>query len=301
MQKAVFLGVSLLLGCGGSEEPLESTDGGVDSRPVGVDAAVSSGDSQSLGGDGEVSSGGAFLAFTKASPDNPPKMAAFGIDQTSKVADAVNRLSSPSYSLEVLLDPSSISLSVLKGRLEHYRSSLGGGDTFVMYSHTHGTDAGLMIDFAPQSAAGALGWNDLAGAILALPARNVVVFTMSCHSGHLADALSALASTWKGQRVSAGRNLIVLTSVSSDQVSGATNYSTDTNAIGHPFTYAVRTALAGQADGFLDGVRNGTIEMDELVQYVLKTTKEKSTDQLAEPRLAGEYDPKAVFAPVPGA
>jgi hypothetical protein len=245
-----------------------------------------------------------FFAFTKANPTDPQGMKDFGLDQMTKVADAMRGLTSPVFGVEVATDPSQISVASLRARLAAYRDSLRPEDTFVMYSHTHGGSPGILIDFEgkqKQDPTIAYSWNALAEDIVALPARSVIIFTMACHSGYLAEAVKALAARWQGQRASSGRNLIVLTSVSKDQLSTATNNSTDPAAIGNPFTYAVRTALGGAADGTVDGSEDERITLEELVQYVLRTTKQKSKDQLAEPQLAGEYDRGAVFAAVPAA
>lgn len=111
---------------------------------------------------------------------------------------------------------------------------------------------------------------------------------MACHSGYLAEAVNALGVAWQGQRETAGRSLIVLTAVSKEQLSTPTDVSTDPAAIGNPFTYAVRTALGGAADGALDGEQD-EVTADEFVAYVLETAKEESTDGYAEPQFAGEY------------
>lgn len=79
----------------------------------------------------------------------------------------------------------------MRSRLAAYRQSLGPEDTFVMYSHSHGVSGGLLLD------AEVYPWAALAADLVALPARNVVIFTMSCHSGALTEALEASASTWQ--------------------------------------------------------------------------------------------------------
>ncbi len=101
--------------------------------------------------------------------------------------------------------------------------------------------------------------------------------------------MNALGAQWQGQRESAGRSLIVLTAVSKDQLSTPTDVSTDPAAIGNPFTYAVRTALGGAADGALDGEQDEKVTVDEFVAYVLETAKDESKDGYAEPQFAGEY------------
>jgi hypothetical protein len=243
------------------------------------------------------------FVFMKANPTDPQGQKDFGLDQMTKVADALKRLTDPVYGVEVATDPTQISVASLRARLASYRDSLRPEDSFVMYSHSHGETPGLLIDFEgkpKQDPTIAYPWAALAEDILALPARNVVIFTMACHSGYLVDAIQARAASWQGKRKVAGRNLVVITSVSREQVATATDQSTELTGIGNPFTYAVRTALGGAADGALDGSKDQTITIEELVHYVLATTKQQSKGQYAEPQLAGEYAGNARFAAVPG-
>ena len=160
--------------------------------------------------------------------------------------------------------------------------SLATNDTFVIYSHSHGNAVGTYF----------ASWPDLADAILKIPARNVVVLTMSCHSGYLAEALQAKRNLWEG-RTKSGRNLIVLTSVSPDQSSGPSPEP----GIGNPFTYAVTTAIQGAADGFSGRPKDGRIEMQEFVDYIRETANEHSRGQVHRPQAAGEYLPQAVLFP----
>lgn len=290
------LAVLTLSACGASDPAL--TDGRVEARdgaPAGRE--LSTVDSSAPPVDSGSPPASYFFGFIKAAPDDPSSKQSFALDQTQKVAAAIAKLSSPSFQSELLVDPAAISTASLKQRLESYRTRLRPGDTFVMYSHTHGVDGGLLIDFGQPPTP--LAWSELARALLALPARDVIVFTMACHSGHLAAAIDAEAATWKGQRLAAGRNLVVLTAVAKDQLSSPTDTSTAPTAIGNPFTYAVRTALAGAADGHAGGSKNGKLELGELAKYVLETAQAKSKNGYAQPQLAGEHDPARVLASVP--
>lgn len=237
-----------------------------------------------------------FYSFVRSNPSDPDGMKKFGADQTSKVLAAIKNLNGKKFATDAELDPMKIKISTIREKLAGYASNLKTSDTFVMYSHSHGVAPGLGIDWETRDKQKvAYKWDELADAIVKIPAKNVIIFTMSCHSGYLAEAMNKISSKWQGQRKTSGRNLIILTAVSTEQKSKATDQDTSADGIGNPFSYAVRRALAGKADGFVDGQKDGKTTMDELVKYVLSTAKEKSMDQYAEPQFAGEYNENDVF------
>jgi hypothetical protein len=189
-------------------------------------------------------------------------------------------------SFEIDLIPTTeVSPSIIKERLVHYAGSLSTNDTFVMYSHSHGTRRGTYFS----------SWPDLAESVLAIPARNVVILTMSCASGNLTDTFASMKSRWEG-RSNQGRSLIILTPVAAEQKAGPSPEP----GIGNPFSYAVATAAQGAADGISGAKKNGQIEMNELVDYVLKTTHEKSRWQSQRPQFAGEFPVGAVLLSLHG-
>jgi len=296
----VFLVAATVVACNGDGEVADT--GQADASEANAEDVApppDAGDGDANGSldavDSEVVDGNALVqasAFTffKAAPSDPIGKQDFGLDQMTKVADSLTAVPSPDFDVEVAQDPVQISVASLRAKLAAYRDSLGEQDTFFLYTHTHGDTPGLLIDFETGTLEGAAyRWEDLAEDIVALPARNVVITVMACHSGYLAEAVNTLGVEWQGQREAAGRSLIVLTAVSKDQLSTPTDVSTDPAAIGNPFTYAVRTALGGAADGALDGEPDEKVTADEFVAYVLETAKEESMDGYAEPQFAGEY------------
>jgi hypothetical protein len=278
----------LLAACDGVEStpgdamaPLAANDLGsrasVDAGALAMDAAVAH---------------GVFFSFGIAAPDDPPKKKDLLLDQVHRVAEVIGKMKNPSFDSSVLLGAPAVSPDSVKARLEGYAQTLGSGDTFVMYSHSHGTKKGLLLGFEPG--AGLLSWEDLAELILALPAKNVLVFTMSCHSGALADLLksSEYAARWQG-RTADDRSLVVMTAVAADETAAATDFLIgNPNSIGNPFNYAVRTALAGQADGFSTasgtGAADGVTTLSEARGYILQTGKEKAKNDQQNPQFAGE-------------
>lgn len=235
-----------------------------------------------------------FFSFGKAGPKEPTAKKDFLMSQINKVKDGLE-MSNRVFRLDVTLDENTQTKSWVQQKFNDYGKSLGKQDTFVYYSHTHGTNPGIQLDFTSPGDI-EYKWGDLAKSILSLPAKNVVIFVMACHSGYLVDALEAEQSKWKGQWASQKRNLVVLTAVASDQESFPTDVEPDSpTSIGNPFSYAVTGAFKGNADGSVDGVKDGKTSYKELVTYVLKTAKEKSKNQYANPKFVGEYSDNDVF------
>lgn len=239
-----------------------------------------------------------FFSFIRANPNDPSGMMDFGVSQTSQVNESISKLSTIPFELDTELDPLAMSSSILQGKFSDLRTKLKQEDTVVLYTHSHGLIPGLGLNWnAPSRAEIPFSWQSLAQEIISLPAKNVIIFTMACHSGYLTEALNALSSQWKNKRSSAGRNLIVLTAVAKEQLASATDRGTTETSIGNPFTYAVKTAFQGFADGFDGQPKDGKTTLQELVGYVLATAKSKSTDSYAEPQFAGEYVSSDVMFP----
>jgi hypothetical protein len=217
-----------------------------------------------------------ILIFGDIAPNNPPAEQALMERSIRQVADAFK-----AHSYEIDLIPTAqLSAKVVKERLAQYARTLTTNDTFVMYSHSHGGPRGTFF----------ANWSEFTDDILAIPARDVVIFAMSCHSGNLTDTLTKRKSEWEG-RSRVGRSLVVLAPVSAAQLCGPS----PERGVGNPFTYAVTTAAQGAADGISGSDKNGRIEMKELVDYVLKITHDKSRGQSHSPQFAGEYPVGAVF------
>jgi hypothetical protein len=241
----------------------------------------------------EIESKYYFYSFTRSNPKDPAAMQQFGSEQSSMVSEAVKNLPGLHFSMDVESNPLKVRIVDIKAKLANLREKVGAQDTVVIYTHSHGLIPGLGIDWETSDRMLIpYGWEDYAEAIVSIPAKNVIVFTMACHSGYLTAAMQKISHKWQGLRKSNGRSLIVLTAVSTEQKSKATDINLKTG-IGNPFNYAVRTALKGAADSSVDGNKDGRTSFEEMVKYILKTAKEKSTNQYAEPQFAGEYVPDA--------
>lgn len=182
-----------------------------------------------------------------------------------------------------LVPTDDLSASVVRERFAEYERTLTSADTFVLYTHGHGGPFGTFF----------AAWPQYAERILALPARQVIVLSMSCQAGGLTDRLLTRKAKWEG-RAAAGRSLVVLTPVDASQNAGPSPEP----GIGNPFTHAVITALQGDADGCSGRERNGRIELQELVDHVRTVTRAKSRDQSYRPQFAGEFPVEAVLANV---
>jgi hypothetical protein len=203
--------------------------------------------------------------------------------------------------------------AIFKERLEWLAETATPEDTVVIYTHSHGHKngfeesqplGGIVMDLPVRQPKhrGALLWDEYVDLLLKIPAKNVVVLTMSCFSGGLVEYLNSpqVAEQWKGRRDEEGRSLIVLTSQNKDLLS--VPIVKDGELI-NPFTFAVARALSGEADGFsLSGgkpkqpaVKDGKLTVGELIDYVLHTTESTVSEaprrrNNAKPQLTGSFD-----------
>lgn len=204
-----------------------------------------------------------------------------------------------------------ITKSKLTSAWQQFASSITSEDTVIIYSHSHGKDnndstgeqggfileepaldkngnpvvlpkAGVLTQkFTPSI----LTWSEYANMILALPAKNVIVFTMSCYSGNLINTLNSESykQQWQGRKNS-GRSFAVVSAQNADLLSGPNQ-----NIGGSPYTmnglpFAVANAFKNSyinvsADGYSRPVGGkytpayqGTVDQElsvsELVYYV---------------------------------
>jgi len=193
---------------------------------------------------------------------------------------------------------------IFRKRLEALAATAGPDDTVVIYTHSHGRKAGfedaqplggIVVDLPVRRTAheGTLLWDRYAEAILAIPARTVVVLTMSCYAGGLVDHLEsdAVAPRWRQRRTTEGRNLVVLTSQNADLESGPIGKDGE---LVNPFTLAVARGFAGAADGFVlpggepapPGAKDGELSIGELIDFVLHATEHTRSEVAGRPNTA---------------
>ena len=202
--------------------------------------------------------------------------------------------------------------TIFKERLTRLANTATPQDTVVIYTHSHGRKSGfeesqplggIVMDLPVRlpEHRGTLLWDEYTELLLKIPAKNVVVLTMSCFSGGLVEYLNSpqVKARWKDRRQMQGRNLIVLTSQNKELQSGP--IIRDGEVI-NPFTYAVAKAFAGEADGFnlvhgepvRVGRKDGKLTVGEVIDYVLYTTENTTSEQTwlkntAKPQLTGSF------------
>lgn len=205
--------------------------------------------------------------------------------------------------------PFLVTSEIIADELRGYARELTRHDTIVIYSHSHGLQTtgerglgGLLLDdpgterpVEPRW----LDWSEYADLVLALPARNVVVLTMSCFSGGLIDHLDespAARELWQ-DRESRGRNFVVISSQNATSLSSPRRIDGE---VINPFTYALIKAFAGEADGF-QGRADQAISLGELVGFTLEeTSKHQSAhdpDNDPDPQVTGSYSPDWILVP----
>jgi hypothetical protein len=203
----------------------------------------------------------------------------------------------------------------VKTELEACRKNLHEEDAIIIYSHTHGLKGsaaepgGLGLDdrtLDPWKQRTYLDWPNYAEQLLNLPAKTVVVLTMACHSGALVDYLNTdekAKSLWQTRKES-GRNFLVITSQNAESLSNPRRIDGE---VINPFTYAVRKALEGKADGYRKGGTygqpDGKITLGELADFIPDETRKytRTGDEAndPDPQITGSFDPETVIAKLP--
>lgn len=211
-----------------------------------------------------------------------------------------------------------ITRTIFRKHLKRLAKNTKPQDTVVIYTHTHGSRngfeksqplGGIVLDLPVRRTAhrGRLLWNEYADLLLEIPAKNVVVLTMSCFSGGLAEYLDSpqVKPRWEKRRSKQGRNLIVLTSQNKDMMSPPI---VKHGEVINPFTYAVTKAFAGAADGFnlqnstpgKPNPKDGRITAGELIDYIRYTTENTPSENkrrrnIAKPQLTGSFSREDVL------
>ncbi len=258
-----------------------------------------------------------FFGFSRTMPDDPLPMHQRGYDAVQLVSARLESAGFETHLFQSPLPNTAGSLqpvtrkSVLE-QLDAVSETLQADDTLIIYSHTHGLKTrsgragGLLLGRNTPSERGILSWADYAETVLRLPAKTVVILTMACHSGELTDWLKSddEAQRLLKERRETDRNFLVLTSQNADSLSNPRRIDGE---VINPFTYAVRKALEGKADGYRDGgpygQPDGRITLGELAAFILNETRkhtrtgDESNDP--DPQITGSFDPETVIAEFP--
>jgi len=180
----------------------------------------------------------------------------------------------------------------IKGVWRRVGQEIKPDDMYVQYSSGHGFERGLGVGVS---------YDEIRDNALGFKARETIVFIMACHSGGLIDSFKRKESEWKNFREQ-GKALYVLASSRTDQLS-STGPGRDGEEPGGPngsagsaFGHALWKALIGHADGFVDGVADGFLALDEIDSYVKHKTKAVGGH---DPVSTGSYEPGLIMNRVP--
>jgi hypothetical protein len=172
------------------------------------------------------------------------------------------------------------------------RSKITKDDMYVQYSSGHGFPAGLGIDVS---------YKQIVDHSLAMNAKEVVVFLMACHSGGLVNQFNARKSEWQDWSKQ-GRTLFVMSSSTEDEKSktgprqDAAEAGGPEGSAGSAYGHALWKALSGEADGYLDGVKDGFISLGEIAAYTTWKTQQVGGHT---PQVTGTYNPYLLMNQVP--
>jgi hypothetical protein len=273
-----------------------------------------------------------FLIVGKSKVADPQDQQQRGVEAVRKVANAA-RQAQPGAVVEELSENvmtieqyrrgqarEQVDGNIFRERLRRLAEATLPQDTVVIYTHSHGCQngfeksqplGGIVMDLPVRQTehGGTLLWDEYADLLLKIPAKNVVVLTMSCFSGGFVDYLNspAIAKRWQDRRSKESRNLILLTSQNESLTSGPILKDRE---VVNPFTYAVSLALKGEADGFalVDGkpaprqTKDGKLSAGELIDFILYTTENTKSEaprlsNTAKPKVTGSFDRSDVLFP----
>ena len=271
-----------------------------------------------------------FLIVGKSKVADPPEMQQRAIDAVAMIAESA-QVAQPDAHIDSLAEnlitmqqyrrgllSEIVTGDVFKDRLRQLIKVAAPQDTVVIYTHSHGCKngfersqplGGIVIDLPVKQLehGGALLWDEYTDLLLQIPAKNVIVLTMSCFSGGFVEYLNSdpIKARWQGRHSNEGRNFIVLTSQNASLTSDPIMKRSE---IINPFTYAASMALVGEADGFAihnlqpveHHVIDGKISVGEMIDFILHTTETTESDKArpintAKPQSTGTYDREAVL------
>ena len=232
-----------------------------------------------------------YLGWGGVNPEDPSLMqneVQYDVKHTHEIFTGIN---GGDYSGTKIVQGNATT-SAVRDSFQKLQQQMSPSDMFIQYSSTHGNESGLAVGGS---------YSEIANRILSLPAKEVVVFTMACHSGGLVDAFNRSKSTWQG-RLQEGRTLYVLTSSKASQLSssgpGRDGFGGPTGSAGSAFGHALWKGLSGNADGALDGVKDGFLELGEIDAYVKKRTQQIGGHT---PVSTGAYNPGLIMNAVSAA
>jgi hypothetical protein len=271
-----------------------------------------------------------FLVVGKGKVTDPTAQQQRGIDAVEKVLQAA-KIAKPDAAFDSLAEnvmtvaqyrsgqrSEKVTGAIFRARMKSLQESVGPNDTVVIYTHSHGLRngfeaeqpwGGIVLDLPVRQPKhnGATLWNEYADLILDIPAKNVIVLTMSCFSGGFIDQLNSptFVDRWSKRSEEEKRNFIVLTSQNEKLTSEPIVKNRE---LVNPFTLAVASALRGDADGFRrentkitrPENRDNKISVGEWIDYILHTTEHTVSEaprrpNSAKPKTVGSFDREEIL------
>jgi hypothetical protein len=266
-----------------------------------------------------------FLIVGKGKVADPPELQKREVDAVKRISKAASKIQ-PGSAIDALAEnvmtiqqyrrgtvKELVTGDIFRERLKRLVDTAKPQDTVVIYTHSHGCRngfeqsqplGGIVVDLPIKQLphGGTMLWDEYTDLLLRIPAKNVVVLTMSCFSGGFVDFLNSkeVQDRWKDRRKKEGRNFIVLTSQNDSLTSDPIFKGVE---VVNPFTYAVAKAFDGDADGFVlaDGKptnqlpQDGKLSVGELIDFILYTTKNTTSERIrlkntANPKSTGSFD-----------
>ncbi len=197
-----------------------------------------------------------------------------------------------SYIGTAFTDYKTATAAAIRGAWKNIKDKMGADDMYVQYSSGHGSHTDLAVGVS---------YKEIRDMALSMPAKEIIIFIMSCYSGNLVSSFDQKKDVWKNWQA-AGRTLMVMASSGPSEES-STGPGTDGEEVGGPdgsagsaFGHALWKSLIGHADGAVDGVKDGFIALGEIEKYGTAKTIEVGGHT---PVTTGAYNKALVMNRVP--
>lgn len=166
-------------------------------------------------------------------------------------------------------------------------------DMYVQYSSGHGYEGGLAVGGD---------YDTLLDSALGMKAKEVVIFTMACYSGTEVETANQRRSQWQSWAAQ-GRTFFVMSSSAGSETSSTGPGMDDAQdgpegSAGSAYGHSLWKSLSGEADGALDGIKDGFISLGEIAAFATEKTQIIGRHS---PQVTGVYNPNLIMNKVPGA
>jgi hypothetical protein len=185
-----------------------------------------------------------------------------------------------------------IDREIIVGKWQELKEQIASDDMYLQYSSGHGYRTGLGVGVS---------YDEIRDNALSYPAKEIIIFTMACKSGGLVDSFDRAREQWE-DFASEGRNLLVMAS-SRTWEDSSTGPGRDPDeedgpygSAGSAFGHALWKALIGYGDGYVDGVKDGYLTLEEIVEF---TTWKTERVGYHTPVITGSYNGMLIMNRVP--